>query len=150
MFVVITGTSETANRVIAVGLEQRLFDDSCIACYRGIANIGRGSDVEVVDSFDQREERLQSLGALARILTGTGQIFITTITDVDAHDIQRLKALSAPNDILVVVVGSKGYEALEVQLRVPDGEYPISALDQICAYLRDQKIILDHPGRVAG
>jgi bifunctional enzyme CysN/CysC len=143
-FVVIAGSSEIANKAIAVELEQRLFDDSHLAYYLGIANIDRGLDVDVLDSFDQREERLRKLCELAHILTGSGQILITTITDVDTFGIQQLKTLSAANDMLIVVVGSKDYEDMEVQVHIPDGKSPSSAVDQICAYLRERKIILDY------
>ena len=106
-FVVVTGASEAANKAIAQALEQRLFDQSCVAYYLGIANIDRGLDSDVLDAFDQREERVRRLGEVARILTDSGQIFITTITDVDVHDIERLKTLNAPNEILVIVVGAR-------------------------------------------
>jgi bifunctional enzyme CysN/CysC len=143
-FVLVAGASDAANKAVAAALEQRLFDDSCFAYYLGLANIDRGLDVDVLDTFDQREERVRRLGELARILTGSGQILITTITDVDSDDIQNLKALSAPNEILVVIVGSKDYGDVQVQIRIPDEVELPSAVDRVCAYLREQEIILDY------
>jgi len=140
-FVVIAGSSETANKAIAVELEQRLFDNACLTYYLGVATTDSALDGDVLD---QREERLRKLGELARILAGSGQIFITTITDVATPEIQRLKTLSAPSDMLMVVVGSKDYEELEVQVRISDGKDSISAVDQICVYLREQKVIMDY------
>ncbi len=121
-FVVVTGASEAANKAIAQALERRLFDQSCVAYYLGIANIDRGLDSDVLDAFDQREERVRRLGEVARILTDSGQIFITTITDVDVHDIERLKALNAPNEILVIVVGSADYQDVHAQVQIPEAE----------------------------
>lgn len=143
-FVLVTGSSETANKAVAQGLEKRLFDDSCFAYYLGIANIGRGLDSDVLDPFDQREERVRHLGELARILTDSGQIFITTITDVDMHDIERLKTLNAPNEILVVAVAPADYPDVHAHVYIPDGESLPSAIQRVCDYLREQEIIPDY------
>jgi bifunctional enzyme CysN/CysC len=143
-FVVVTGSSETANKAVAQGLEKRLFDDSCFAYYLGIANIDRGLDIDVLDTFDQLEERVRRLGELARILTDSGQIFITSITDVDVHDIERLTTLNAPNEILVVAVGSGDYPDLHAHVQIPEGECLPSAIDRVCDYLREQEIIPDY------
>ncbi len=143
-FVVVTGASEVANKTIAQALEKRLFEKSNIAYYLGIANIDRGLDTDVLDSFDLREERVRRLGELARILTESGQIFITTITDVDVHDIERLKALNAPNEILVVVVGAADYQDVHAHVQIPDGENLPEAVDRVCAYLKEQEIISDY------
>ncbi len=143
-FVVVTGASESANKVIAQGLEKRLFEESNVAYYLGISNIDRGLDTDVLDPFDLREERVRRLGELARILTDSGQIFITTIADVDVHDVERLKALNAPNEILIIVVGAAEYEDVHAHVQIPDGENAPSAIDRVCAYLREQEIISDY------
>jgi bifunctional enzyme CysN/CysC len=143
-FVVVTGASEEANKAVAQALEKRLFDESYIAYYLGIANIDRGLDSDVLDPFDEREERVRRLGEVARILTDSGQIFITTITDVDVHDVERLKTLNAPNEILVIVVGKAEYENVHAHVQIPDGENLPTAMDRVCTYLREQEIITDY------
>ena len=143
-FVVVTGASEAANKAIAQALEKRLFEQSFVAYYLGIANIDRGLDTDVVDAFDEREERLRRLGEVARILTDSGQIFITTITDVDVHDIERLKTLNAPNEILVIVVGAADYQDVHAHVQIPDGEELPTAIERVCNYLRAQEIITDY------
>jgi bifunctional enzyme CysN/CysC len=143
-FVLVTGASEPANKEIAQALEKRLFDESNIAYYLGFANIDRGLDIDVLDTFDLREERVRRLGELARILTDSGQIFITTITDVDVHDIERLKTLNEPNEILVIVVGAADYQDVHAHIQIPDGEGAPAAVERVCAYLREQEIISDY------
>ncbi len=143
-FVVVTGISETANKAIAQALEKRLFDEANIAYYLGFANIDRGLDTDVLDAFDLREERVRRLGELARILTDSGQIFITTISDVDRDDFERLKTLNAPNEILFIVVGAADYQDVHAHIQISDGEDVPSAVDRVCAYLREQEIISDY------
>ncbi len=142
-FVVITGASEVSNKAVAQALEKRLFEQSCVAYYLGITNIDRGLDSDVLDAFDLRDERLRRLGEMARILTASGQIFITAVTEVDEHDIDRLRTLNAPNEILVVVVGS-GLQDVRANIHIPEGEELGSAIEQVCAYLREQEIITDY------
>jgi bifunctional enzyme CysN/CysC len=143
-FVVITGASESVNRAIAQALEKRLFDESRLAYYLGVTNIDRGLDSDVLDSFDQREERVRRLGELARILTDSGQIFITTITDVDVHDVKQLIALNAPSEILVVVAGATEYQDVHADVQISDGQDLHSAVEQVYKYLQEQEVIPDY------
>ncbi len=143
-FVVVTGASEAANKAVAQALEQRLFQQSSLAYYLGMTNIERGLDSDVLDPFEHREERIRRLGELARILTDSGQIFITTITDVDVYDIDLLATLNAPNEVLVVTVGPSEYEGVRSQVHVPEGEPVDSAVDRVFACLKQQEIIPDY------
>jgi bifunctional enzyme CysN/CysC len=143
-FIVVTGASEAANRAVAQGLEKRLFAQSCLAYYLGMANLDRGLDSDVLDPFDRREERIRRVGELARILTDSGQIFITTIADIDAYDVERLAALNAPNEVLVVVVGSAEHEGVHAHVQVPEDEPLRSSVERVCACMKAQEIIPDY------
>jgi bifunctional enzyme CysN/CysC len=143
-FIVVTGAAEAENRAIAQALEKRLFEESRFACYLGIANLDRGLDSDVLDAFDLREERIRRLGELARILTGSGQIFITAIADADVHDIELLTALNSPNELVVVVAGATRLQDVRAHVRIPDGQELSSAVEQVCKYLRNQEVIPDY------
>lgn len=143
-FVVVTGASEAGNKAVAQALEKRLFEQSYLAYYLGMANIERGLDSDVLDPFDKREERVRRLGELARILTDSGQIFIATITDLDAYDVERLTLLNAPNEILVAMVGSAEYDGVRPHVQVPSGEGLSESVERICAYLKQAEIISDY------
>jgi hypothetical protein len=60
------------------------------------------------------------------------------------HDIERLKTLNAPNEILVIAVGAADYQDIHAHVQIPDGECLPSAVDRICDYLRAQEIIPDY------
>jgi len=143
-FVLVSGASEGAIKTVAQALEARLFERKFLAYYLGIANIDHGLDSDVLDRFDKRDERLRRLGEVARILTDSGQIVITTVTDVDAYDIERLEALNAPHEILVVAVGAQAYENVQAHIKVPVGEELSVSVERICNYLREQEIIPDY------
>ena len=111
----------------------------------GFANIDRGLDIDVLDAFDLREERVRRLGELARILTDSGQIFITTITDVDGHDIERLKTLNAPERDTGHRCGCDAtIRTFMLTYKFPTTKDLPSAVERVCAYLREQEIISDY------
>lgn len=143
-FVVVTGASEEANKAVAQALEKRLFTESRLAYYLGITSIDRGLDSDVQDPFDRREERVRRLGELARILTDSGQIFITTVADLGAYDVERLTILNEPNEILVIVVGSAECEGVRAHVEIPGVEALADSVERVCAYLKQQEIIPDY------
>ena len=108
-----------------------------------IGDVMDADDSDVADAFDEHEERVRRLGEVARILTDSGQIFLTTITDADVYDVELLKALNAPNEILVVVVGSANFQNVHAHVQIPDGEELGSGIERVCACLREQAIIPD-------
>jgi bifunctional enzyme CysN/CysC len=142
-FIVITGSHDEANRKIARSLEAQLFEDGRAAYYLGLANIDRGLDADVLGAFDYREERIRRLGELARILTDSGQIFITSVPDLDAYDAERLKLLNAPNEILIIGVGTAVQNGVTHDVRVEAGDMD-AAITRICTLLKKQEIIPDY------
>jgi bifunctional enzyme CysN/CysC len=140
-FVVLCGNVHTGKRDIAKALEKRLFEDEYNAYYLGLNNIILGLDAEYVPKFEEREEHIRHLGELARIMTGAGQIFITTITDIDDHDIEKLRRLNAPNDILVITVGDHGFSRFTPDLEISSGAHVVSTVDEIYWLLRRKDVI---------
>ena len=102
-FIVLVGAANTGKRKIADELERRLFDVGCQAYYIGISNMVRGLGQDTASA--SQEDNIRRLGELARIMTDAGMIFITTVSDVEDHDIEKLKLLNEPSEILVVSVG---------------------------------------------
>jgi bifunctional enzyme CysN/CysC len=143
-FLVLTGSRDEVNRSVAQAVEKRLFDSGYAAYYLGINNVDRGLDTDVFGTYDYREERIRRLGELARIMTDSGQIFITSIADIDAFDAERLKTLNAPNDIMFVVIGGSEYEGVKADLQIPDDHDLIEAVQAVCAHLKREEVIPDY------
>ena len=143
-FVVITGPEKVGKRNIAKALEQKLFDNNFKAYYLGITNIEHGLYSDIIDRTDIFEERIRRLGELARIITDSGQIFITTIDDADDFDIEKLKLLNEPNEILVINVGNSKLNKFPVNLILDANEKPDVAVEKIFQLLREKEIILEY------
>ena len=143
-FIVFTGAPGTGKRAVAKALEQGLFDNSMNAYYLGVANIDRGLDADLGSQTDKAGERLRRIGELARILTDAGLIFITTIDDADDYDIETLKVLNEPNDILVVNMGENGFSRYQPDLQIPVGGAVAQAVSLVAGLLKTKEIISDY------
>ncbi|MEI8032959.1 MAG: GTP-binding protein [Chlorobiaceae bacterium] len=142
-FIVFTGAPGTGKRVVAKLLERTLFESRMNAYYLGVASIDRGLDADIGARADSADERLRRIGELARILTDAGLIFITTIDDADDFDVEALKQLNEPNDILVINMGDNGFSRYQPDLELPSGGEVAEALALVVETLKTREIIND-------
>ncbi len=143
-FIVFTGVPGTGKRSVAKALEQGLFANRLNAYYLGVANIDRGLDADLGYHVDNAGERMRRIGELARILTDAGLIFITTIDDADDYDIETLKQLNEPSDILVVNMGENGFSRYHPDLQLPAGGTIADAVEEVADMLKTKEIIIEY------
>ncbi|OGP85521.1 MAG: adenylyl-sulfate kinase [Deltaproteobacteria bacterium RBG_16_58_17] len=143
-FILFTGGADLKKREIARALEKSLFEENFITYYLGMENMESGLDADVTDVHEQREEHLRRLGELARILTDSGQIFITAVGDIDDYDLEILKMLNSPNEILVVNVGPDNFNNFQADLSVGEDAEVAATVNRIYDLLRRETIIPDY------
>jgi bifunctional enzyme CysN/CysC len=143
-FIAITGNSEDINAALAKALEKKLFERDYYVYYLGASNIDRGLDSDVIDINEQKEERIRRLGELARILTDSGQIFITSISGMDRYDLEQLKLLNAPNEVLVVSAGENSLDDYPVDVSLTLDITIDSMVSEIISHLKQEDIIPDY------
>jgi bifunctional enzyme CysN/CysC len=110
-FVLFTGTKEREKHELAKELENSLFKMNLNAYYLGLNAFMKGLDVDLEKVIWNRDEHIRRLGELARIMTDAGLIFISAVDDLDRYDIEYLKQLNSPNELLVINIGTTDYEA---------------------------------------
>ncbi|MCP3660470.1 MAG: GTP-binding protein [Bacteroidetes bacterium] len=144
-FIIFTG-SDQANlqKSIAKNLERKLFENNYKAYYLGISNIKTGLDSDMLYDKDNTDEYLRRLGELSRILTDSGQIFITTLFDVDDYDIEKLKILNKPYEILVINIGKNNFTQFKVDLNISHNEVIKDAVNKIYKLLQDKDIFIEY------
>lgn len=142
-FIVVSGVPDASNAV-AKALEKALFEEGYVAYYLGITSIDHGLDADVIDHAEKREEGVRRLGELARILTDTGQILITNLPDMDRYELEQLRTLNAPNEILVARVGDAAGHEWQPDVTVALDADQAQAVGQIMSHLRKEEIILDY------
>lgn len=145
-FVVFTGSSADARPERAHGLakllEERLFNSGFKAYYLGIRNVNLGLEDGRTDTGSI--EGIRHLGELARILTDSGQIFITSMPDLDQYDLRDLEILNRPNEILVINVGNGRAGNFHVALDLADDLSEDAAVDRVRDLLKKREVIPDY------
>ena len=142
-FIVLTSGTEGNDKVIQdIGreLEKKLFQMKYKAYYLGISSLVYGLASESVPEYQDRDEHIRQIGELARIFTDSGQIFITSVFNLDDYEAEKLKLFNYPNDILIVSIGDSPFNTFK-----PDAAFGREdAVNAVCALLKKQEIILDY------
>jgi len=138
-FIVICGDINTGKRTIADELERQLFLAGCRTYYLGISNLVRGLDIDA--RGQDPEEHVRRLGELARVMTDAGLIFISTISQVDDHDIEKLRLLNQPAEILVVTVGDHVFGKFVPDVALPAHADAVTGAGRIIAALKGMSIL---------
>ncbi|MFA7172833.1 MAG: sulfate adenylyltransferase subunit CysN [Kiritimatiellia bacterium] len=141
--VLLTGATGTCKREVAKKLEKRLFDSNLQAYYLGPGNVQSGLDCDIPRDFATRDEHVRRLGELARIITDSGQIFITIDDGAGDYDIEKLKRLCYPNELFVVTVGESLFKDFEADVHLQEQSLE-SAVDEIMQILSENSIIPDY------
>lgn len=141
-FILLTGASGAELHALASALEKRLFTSGFSAYYIGMNGLlsfgGRGDNAEP----EKREEQIVRLGEIGRMMSESGQLFLTTIGEIDEYDLAKLRLLNEPSELFVVGVGAHNREGTAVRL---DGTEPHAvAVERIMAALNAEKIIADY------
>ncbi len=140
--IVITGQQDIGKQRIAKALEEELFNLGKFVYFLGISNrlltMGSGGQ----DKTISRSEHLRQLGELARVMTDSGLILITSITDIDESELSILKSFNRPNATVVVNVGENLFSNETVDLSLAANEESQTAVFKIMDYLK-RFILLD-------
>ncbi|HHV29808.1 MAG TPA: GTP-binding protein [Clostridium sp.] len=143
-FVVITSGSEGKEKDIQdIGrqLEERLFNMKYKAYYLGVSSILHGLASDVANDYEDRDEHIRQIGELARIFTDSGQIFITSIFNLDDYEAKKLKLLNQPNEIIVVNIGQTPFNNFVPDASIEDTEGAVEAVGDL---LKRHEIILEY------
>jgi len=100
--VLFVGESAADAHEVAASLERRLFDLGAHSYYLSATDLGDDKDVLA------RESQLARLGEIAWAMTDAGVILVASLGDVDRFDLDRLRALAAPHEVIVVGRGDGG------------------------------------------
>jgi bifunctional enzyme CysN/CysC len=101
---IVVGGNGHEGLALAKRLERELFRRNLNSYYLGVTNLRGGLDADLGGSLTAGDEHLRRLGELARIMTDAGLIFISAAPDACAVDLDKLRLLSKPNELLVVAI----------------------------------------------
>ncbi len=142
-FILLTGSNAQLCRNIGHALEANLFANKYLAYYLGYSFFEKGLSAGSNNSESNKDEDLISLGELARVLTGSGHIFITARAHLDGGDIALLERLNQPHEILVVTAGDFDAASLVSHVALNANVSVLDAVNQIYEVLKHKEIIPD-------
>jgi bifunctional enzyme CysN/CysC len=125
-------------------LERTLFALKFKAYYLGMENVTRGLDADLRPDGDLRDTPIRRLGELARILTDSGQIFITSVSDVDDYDLKTLELLNSPHEILTINIGENRFTEFGPSLNLDATADIAQGVGRVCELLRQKHVILEY------
>lgn len=146
-FVVITtGSPENEEIIQNIGkhLESRLFKMNYKAYYLGASSLLHRLASESVTGFEAREIQIRQIGELARIFTDAGQIFISSVFNLDDYEADKLRLLNQPHEIIVVNIGESSFNSFEPDANINLEGAVKQAVDSVCDLLKQKEIILDY------
>jgi len=138
-FILIVGEEIEKTKEIAKALEERLFYSNKNAYFLSInsLSIGLGRDISFNDETD-REEELRRLGEIAHILTDAGLIFISPLVNIDKYDLELLRLLNTPYEILIISIGQTN---IDTELSYDEREDIDTIVNEIIGKLIEKEII---------
>ena len=142
--VVITGVKGVGKHHVAKKLEQQLFKLNMNSYYLGAANVAGGLDADIGDAFLDRDEHIRRIGELSRIMTDAGLILITPVDNADDYDLDKLKLLNSPNELIVINLGDSIFEQYNVDINLDANPNIDSSLSSILKLLAEKNIIPDY------
>jgi bifunctional enzyme CysN/CysC len=143
-FIVFAGEEFDRVTTLAKALERMLFLHHHQTYYLGFNNLLSGIAAGAQANTADTDNAINRLGELARILTDAGQIFITALSGIDDYDLEILKALNTPAEILVVCVGANVFSNFKVDLVIPADASPDDAVREVNALLREKEIVTEY------
>ncbi len=143
-FVVFTSADAAVGEAFARALERNLFALKFKAYYLGMENVTRGLDADLRPDGDLRDTPIRRLGELARILTDSGQIFITSVSDVDDYDLKTLELLNSPHEILTINIGENRFSEFGPSLNLDATADIAQGVGRVCELLRQKHVILEY------
>jgi bifunctional enzyme CysN/CysC len=103
--VLINGAPGTGKGRIARMLEEKLFSAGRNVYYLGIDNSLLGIDRDMGNE-KLRDEYIRRLGEISHLFTDAGLILIATVSGLEEYELDILKRLNSPGDLLTVAIAN--------------------------------------------
>ena len=140
--VVISGPTDTGKRELAKAIEEYLFNCGRLVYYLGVSNSLAGLDADLKGVSADRTEYLRRLGEIAHLFTDAGTIFIATISDLDDHELELIRALNSPGELIHVNVGEDRFARAKADLQIDTVD--LSSLRKVHDLLQAKNYLLEY------
>ena len=122
-------------------LERKLFNAGYQSFHASLSNIRAGYEAATHKTEGYEVEHLIQLGELSRLMTDAGLIFISALEDVDENDLNMLRTLNEPFEIITVVCGIGNHSNLLSDMQPEVGFTVDQIVEKIVQRLHSERII---------
>lgn len=141
--ILLTGDVGVGKEKLAKRLEEELFASGFYAYYLGVANTSE----HVTNDRGAEADRLGSLarlGETAHLFTDAGLILITTISNMDDYELELVRELNRPNDLMLIQVGDRQLVTAAPDLKIDSLQDENQCLKAVVNLLKEKNIITDY------
>ena len=141
--ILVTGEKDSGKKPFAKRLEASLFEDGKLVYFMGIGNLLYGIDADIKWRGNSREEHLRRLGEVAHIVLDAGLILIVTAIELTQDDLDVLKTVINPDDIVTIWLGEKVIPNTMYDLKISKTEDLQRAVEAARAMLDEKGLFLN-------
>ena len=139
--VVITGPRQSGKKTIARELERKLFQNGEHVYYIGMGSVVYGVDADISHKRKRnRDEHIRRLAEISNLMLDSGMILIITAIELTEHDIELIKTITNPPELITVWTGEEITTDIDCDLSFSGNENSIY-IEQICNLLGEKGII---------
>ena len=115
--IIITGSRDSGKKPLAREVEKKLFNNGEMVYFMSMGSIVYGIDADIKNATsNNREEHIRRVGEVINLMMDTGMILILTAIDLTAYDIELIKTIANPSELITVWTGMRVTTDLECDL----------------------------------
>jgi bifunctional enzyme CysN/CysC len=144
--ILVTGEKDSGKKPFAKRLEASLFEEGKLVYFMGIGNLLYGMDADIKWQGDGRQEHLRRLGEVAHIVLDAGLILIVTAIELTEDDLEALKTVINPDNIVTIWIGEEVIAKATYDLKISKTEDLQRAVEAAKAMLHEKGLFLNAEG----
>jgi bifunctional enzyme CysN/CysC len=144
--ILVTGEKDSGKKPFAKRLEASLFEEGKLVYFMGIGNLLYGMDADIKWQGNGRQEHLRRLGEVAHIVLDAGLILIVTAIELTEDDLEALKTVINPDNIVTIWIGEKAIANTTYDLKISKTEDLQRAVEAAKAMLHEKGLFLNAEG----
>ncbi|HPQ46781.1 MAG TPA: GTP-binding protein [Clostridia bacterium] len=139
--IIITGPRQSGKKTLARELEKVLFQNGELVYFIGMGSVVYGVDADIKNrNKKNREEHIRRTAEIINIMLDSGMILILTAIELTSYDIELIKTIANPPDILTIWTGEEVTTDINAELNFGGNDNSMY-VERICRNLADRGII---------
>ena len=140
ILLLLTGPPAMDRKGLAKALEVRLFEDGRVVYFLGMGNVLYGVDADL-DKGQNRAEHMRRLAEVANIMLDAGVILLVSAAELNAEDLDLIKASVGPDRVATIWLGDRVTTDLRPELMLDEEEDLPDSVERLRTLLQDAGVL---------